>query len=123
MASPVNLLISEVSFAKQACKTPSLTSLLQSEVSWNLIVIAGTGLLGVTTVQPLCEVELPCVKWGFADMTFLPPSSLQKHEAGEWEGCCVAPGEDFSWSVVGTILHVCGYHVYAYMQVWFHSFL
>lgn len=31
---------------------PSLTILLQSEMSWRLIV-TGTGLLGVTTAQPL----------------------------------------------------------------------
>lgn len=52
-ASPsISLLVSEVSFAKQACRLPSLTILLQSEVSWHLIV-TGTGLLGVTTVQSL----------------------------------------------------------------------
>lgn len=49
---PVSLLVSEVVFAKQACRMPSCAvSGVQLLLSWSLIVTS-TGLLRVTAVQP-----------------------------------------------------------------------
>lgn len=100
---PVSLLVSEVVFAKQACRMPSCS--LRCAVAPVLEPHRHKHW-----VAPSDRCATLCVRWGFADTTFFPTSYLQKHEAVRGVGgCCVAPGEDPRWSVVGTILHVCAY--------------